>query len=134
MHRPAMSSLWTSCNDRAAFSAPRVIEARIAQVSRSQQGLPTSFAADAAYRGDLVKIICYESTYDFHAAGGDGQYGWFQMTRSLIGSEGVSWQEYWDGGREPAGWYQCLAGERYIMSRYGNPLVAWEHERDYGWY
>ncbi len=126
---------WTTCNNRAAYSSPRIVALRIKEVTYSQRDIPDYFWSNATYRTDIEKIVCYESTYHYHAAAPAGQYGWYQMNRSLIQSEGVSWGEYWSGAyRKPAGWYQCLAGERYILRRYGNPANAWAHERDYGWY
>lgn len=127
-------SHWTTCNDDAATSAPAVVMWRIQGATEDNHDIPADFWTNTGYRGDIAKIICYESTYYWHAENGP-QYGWFQMNQPLIGSEGVSWNEYWNGtSAHEAGWYQCLAGERYILHRYGNPLAAWEHERYYGWY
>lgn len=128
------SSLWISCNDSAATRAPAVFISRLKEVTASHSEIPASFASSPGYRGDIAKVVCYESTYNFHAAA-PNQYGWFQMSRSLISGEGVSWNEYWSGNSShAAGWYQCLAGELYIKNRYGTPAAAWQHERDYGWY
>ncbi len=89
---------------------------------------------DGTYRDDIAKIVCYESTFNYHAEN-VGQYGWFQMNQPLIESEGVTWDQYWGGSSsEHPGWYQCTAGERYIHDRYRNPAVAWLHEQVYGWY
>lgn len=132
--RPAASSQWTSCNDDAVKSAPTIVWERIQGATIGSKGIPSSFWSNTAYRGDIAKIVCYESTYDWHAVGA-GQYGWYQMSQSLIGNEGVTWDDYWDGSKtQAAGWYQCAAGERYIVGRYGTPAAAWQHERDYGWY
>lgn len=132
--RPHANSHWTSCNDQAVQSAPRVLWARIAQATRTHPNVPGSFWSSLTYRRDIVKIVCYESSYYWHANGG-GQYGWYQMSRSLIASEGITWHEYWSGyGHHAAGWFQCTAGELYIKNRYGNPAQAWAHERAYGWY
>ncbi len=132
--RPHANSNWTLCNDTAVKSAPRAVWWRIQGATEDNSDIPASFWSNTGYRGDIAKIICYESTYDFHAENAS-QYGWFQMSQSLIASEHVSWTGYWYGTKAHlAGWYQCLAGERYILHRYHNPLAAWEHERDYGWY
>jgi hypothetical protein len=129
------NSGWMSCNDTAPSHAPGAVALRIKQVTTTHRTIPRSFWSNAGYRGDIEKIVCYESTYHYHAAAAGGQYGWFQMSRSLISSEGISWSQYWSGNRtRHAGWYQALAGERYILNRYGNPANAWAHERDYGWY
>ena len=131
---PRAGAHWTSCNDQAVQSAPKVLWTRIAEATSSHSNLPWSFWSNPNYRRDIVKIVCYESTYNWHADGG-GQYGWYQMSRSLIASEGFSFSEYWSGlGPHPAGWFQCTAGELYILNRYGNPAAAWAHERTYGWY
>lgn len=129
----ARPQTWSSCNSDAVSRAPHVVWNRI-EMTAGKNGIPVSYWRNATYRHDIAKIICYESTYYWHAENGP-QYGWFQMNQPLIGSEGVSWNEYWNGtSAHEAGWYQCLAGERYILHRYGNPLAAWEHERYYGWY
>jgi hypothetical protein len=128
------NSHWTWCNDNAVHNAPKVVWWRIQGATQSNSDIPASYWSDGGYRGDIAKIICYESTYDWHATNGP-QYGWYQMNQPLISSENVTWNQYWNGtSQHEAGWYQCLAGERYIKSRYGNPLAAWEHERYYGWY
>ncbi len=127
----AASSHWTSCNDAAALDTPRVVWLRIHEAT-DQATLPADFWT--TYRVDIAKIICYESSYNWHAENA-GQYGWYQMNKSLIASEYVSFGEYWSGTKwHPAGWYQCVAGERYILHRYGTPAAAWAHERNYGWY
>ncbi|MHB1988812.1 MAG: hypothetical protein ACYCSF_12655 [Acidimicrobiales bacterium] len=132
---PEANGLWTSCNDTAGTSAPKVLWTRIHQATATHHDIPASFWSDPVFREDIVKIICYESTYDFHASAVGGQYGWYQMSQSLIASQGVTWSEYWTGTpAAAAGWYQCVAGERYIKNRYGTPAAAWQHERDYGWY
>jgi hypothetical protein len=129
---PAADAGWVRCNDTGVRDTPSVIWTRIDQVSFASHGIPRSFYS--TYRDDIAKIICYESTYNWHAENA-GQYGWFQMSKSLISSEGVSFGEYWSGNRShPAGWYQCLSGERYIRARYGTPAAAWSHEYNYGWY
>lgn len=131
--RPSAS--WSNCNSSAPSRAPRVVVAKIKQVTSSHPSIPKAFWNNSGYRGDILKIVCYESTYRYHAAAAGAQYGWYQMSRSLIQSEGVSWRQYWDGNRaSTAGWYQCLAGERYILHRYRTPAQAWAHERNYGWY
>lgn len=128
----AATSHWSSCNYSAARRTPRVIWWRMQGVSYDHTGVPTNFWT--GYRDAIAKIVCYESSDQYHARNG-GQYGWFQMNQPLINSEGVSWHEYWYGNRShPAGWYQCLAGERYILNRYGTPAAAWTHERNFGWY
>jgi hypothetical protein len=125
------NSHWTSCNDTAQGNTPSVVWTRI-HTATDEAGLPSSFWTQD--RLDIAKVICYESSYDWHAENG-GQYGWYQMNTPLISSEGVSYNEYWYGTKaHQAGWYQCVAGERYIRSRYGTPAAAWAHERDYGWY
>lgn len=131
---PHANSHWTYCNDTAVTSAPKPVWWRIEGATKDHADIPATFWTNVHYRGDLAKIICYESTYDWHAVG-PGQYGWYQMTPGLVATEGVSFAEYWDGtSTHEAGWYQCTAGERYILSRYGTPAAAWAHERDYGWY
>ncbi len=130
----AANSHWQWCNSAAPGSAPAVLWARIASATDTHSDLPRSFWSNGTYRNDIARIVCYESTFGYHAENGP-QYGWFQMNPPLIASEGVSWNEYWSGSSsEHPGWYQCTAGERYIHSRYGNPAVAWQHEADYGWY
>ena len=130
---PAMSEQWDLCNARAVSSAPKVVFARIEEVESTHR-VPASFWTNVVYRRDVARIVCYESTYDVHARNAT-QFGWFQMTRSLISSEGVSWPEYWSGSSShPPGWYQALAGELYIARRYVTPAAAWAHERNYGWY
>lgn len=132
--QPRASAGWTNCNDDAVKQAPEVVWWRIQGATQDNHDIPASFWSNTGYRGDIAKIICYESTYNWHAENGP-QYGWYQMNKPLISSEGVSWTDYWSGSKtHEAGWYQCLAGERYILHRYGNPLAAWEHERHYGWY
>ncbi|MHB8245543.1 MAG: hypothetical protein ACYDGN_09345 [Acidimicrobiales bacterium] len=127
------NSHWTSCNDKASRSAPRVIWYRIESAS-GRNRVPRYFWSNRSYRGDIAKIICYESSYGWHAKNVE-YFGWYQMSRGGIGGEGVTWHEYWYGTRaHPAGWYQCAAGERYIRNRYGTPAAAWQHERRYGWY
>jgi hypothetical protein len=128
----AVTSHWVSCNDNAIRETPRVVWWRMQGVSDDHTGVPSNFWT--GYRDDLAKVVCYESTFQYHAHNA-GQYGWFQMNQALINSEGVTWSQYWYGDRRhPAGWYQCLAAERYILHRYGNPAAAWAHERYYGWY
>lgn len=132
--RPDANSNWTACNDSAVKSAPGVLWERIKEATESHRDLPATFWSNIGYRGDIAKIVCYESSFDWHASN-DGQYGWYQMSKSLISSEGVSWDEYWYGSKTaPAGWYQCVAGELYIKNRYGTPAAAWQHEKEYGWY
>lgn len=129
----ARSSSLQDCNAHGVSRAPHVLWTRI-RTSAGKHGIPASFWSDATYRDDIAKIICYESTYDVHAEG-PGQYGWFQMSKSLITSEGVSWSEYWSGHRGHApGWFQCVAGGRYVVHRYSTPVAAWAHEENYGWY
>lgn len=124
---------WATCNDEAMAHTPAVVWARIHSASEMRD-IPTSFWSDGVYRGDIARIICYESSYEVHASNG-AQFGWFQMSPGLVASERVSWGEYWSGaGPHPAGWFQALAGEVYILDRYHTPVAAWEHERDYGWY
>jgi hypothetical protein len=128
------NSHWDWCNSAAVGSAPAVLWTRIDSATYAHRDLPGSFWSDPTYRNDIVRIVCYESTFGYHAENGP-QYGWFQMNPPLIESEGVTWNEYWSGSStEHPGWYQCTAGERYIHSRYGNPAVAWLHEEVYGWY
>lgn len=128
------NSAWSSCNKNAVASAPKVMWTRIEQVTKADGSIPSSFESNAGYRNSIVKIVCYESTYDYHAANAS-QYGWYQMSKSLMSSEGVSFTQYWSGSKShAAGWYQCMAGELYIVDRYGNPSAAWKHEHVYGWY
>ena len=97
-------------------------------------GIPRSFWTNFTFRLDIARIVCLESTYYYHAVDGN-QFGLFQMSPSLVTSEGVTYPEYWGGTRrERPVWYQCRAGERYIANRYKTPAAAWEHEEDYGWY
>lgn len=131
----AANSHWGWCNDDAPRTAPAVLWARIKSVTYAHRDLPLSYWTNATYRDDLAKIVCYESTFGYHAVNRP-YYGWFQMNPPLIRSEGVTFHAYWSGSRTEhhPGWYQCTAGERYIHSRYGNPARAWMHEADYGWY
>lgn len=131
---PAANADWTNCNATAVSSAPAAVWVRIRQATQANKGLPASFWSNVSYRDDLARIICYESSFEAHAAD-SGQYGWYQMSQGLIASEQVTWDEYWHGSKaERMGWYQCLAGERYVAARYGTPAVAWQHEGTYGWY
>jgi len=128
------NSHWQWCNSEAVSSAPAVLWSRIQSATGAHHDLPSTFWSDGTYRADIAKIVCYESTFNYHAEN-VGQYGWFQMNQPLIASEGVTWNEYWGGSSsEHPGWYQCTAGERYIHDRYRNPAVAWLHEEVYGWY
>ena len=132
--RPQANSHWVDCDHTAVRSAPAVVWQRIEAASTGHNGLPADFWTDPTYRRDLTKIICYESSFDWHADGG-GQYGWYQMSKPLIADESVSWNQYWDGTKShQAGYFQCVAGERYVVARYGNPAAAWQHEGQYGWY
>jgi hypothetical protein len=128
------NSHWTWCNEQTVKAAPAVIWERIQSATDMHSDIPSTYWSDVTYRDDIAKIICYESTFDYHAENGS-QYGWFQMSAPLIVSRGVHFDEYWGGSTtEHAGWYQCTAGERYIHARYDNPATAWAHEEDYGWY
>jgi hypothetical protein len=130
------NSHWQWCNEEAVSSAPAVLWSRIQSATESHSDIPSSFWTDVTYRDAIAKIVCYESTFNYHAEN-VGQYGWFQMNQPLIESEGVSWSQYWYGTLSTgtgAGWYQCTAGERYMHGRYRNPAVAWLHEEVYGWY
>ena len=129
------NSHWQWCNSYALRNTPPVLWSRIESATQAHKDVPGSFWSDGTYRDDIAKIVCYESTFEYHATNPSGFYGWFQMNQPLIASEGVTWNEYWGGsGTEHPGWYQCTAGERYIHGRYRNPAVAWLHEEDYGWY
>lgn len=129
----ARPQTWSSCNSDAVSRAPHVVWNRI-EMTAGKNGIPVSYWRNATYRHDIAKIICYESTFDYHAVG-SGQYGWFQMSKPLITSEDVSWPEYWSGHKPKApGWYQCVAGSRYVLHRYKTPVAAWAHEEDFGWY
>jgi hypothetical protein len=137
---PHANSHWTWCNDQAVSSAPAILWTRMQGATTSHTDIPSTYWSDVTYRDDIAKITCYESTFEYHAENGS-QYGLFQMSPSLIGSEGVTFDDYWWGSKatktskvEGATWYQCTAGERYIHSRYGTPAVAWSHEENYGWY
>jgi hypothetical protein len=133
--RPSVNSHWTSCNEQAVKSAPKVVWEQIEAATTDNKDIPSTFWSNRTYRQDITKIVCYESSYDLHATSPGGQYGWYQMSKSLISSEHVTWDDYWDGSKtEGAGWYQCLAGERYIAHQYGTPAAAWQHEKQYGWY
>ncbi|MGH9298005.1 MAG: hypothetical protein ACRDZP_08530 [Acidimicrobiales bacterium] len=130
----AANSHWVSCNDAAVRSTPGIVWIRIRQAADTHSDIPDYFYSSQTQRDDISKIICYESSFGWHAQNA-GQYGWFQMSRSLIASEGVSFAQYWGGTRSyGAGFYQCTAGERYILRRYGTPANAWSHEYHYGWY
>jgi hypothetical protein len=130
----AANSHWEWCQDNGVSASPAVVWSRIESATENHKDLPSSFWTNTTYRDDIAKIICYESTYGYHAENGP-QYGWFQMSQSLIVSEGVTWSQYWNGTlSEHPGWYQCTAGERYIHARYSTPAAAWLHEEDYGWY
>ena len=131
---PRASSHWTWCNEQTVKAAPPVLWTRMQSATDMHPTIPSTFWSDITYRDDIAKIACYESTFQYHAQNA-GQYGLFQMSSSLIVSEGVAFDEYWWGSRlEGATWYQCTAGERYIHARYGTPAVAWAHEESYGWY
>jgi hypothetical protein len=128
------STHWSSCQSSAVSQAPRSFWRRIRSSTEHHSDIPGSFWTNRTYRDDIARIVCYESSFDYHAVNG-GQYGWFQMNKPLIQSERVTFHQYWDGTHsDPPGWYEATAGERYIHSRYGNPAVAWQHENDYGWY
>jgi hypothetical protein len=131
---PDASSHWTWCDDNTVKAAPAVLWTRIESATGMHSDIPGTYWSDVTYRDDIAKIVCYESTFNYHAENA-GQYGWFQMSSSLVVSEGVHFDEYWNGSKtEHAGWYQCTAGERYIHARYSNPAAAWAHEETYGWY
>lgn len=131
---PHANSHWYSCNSSAVGSAPEVLWTRIQQATEADHSIPASFWSTQGYRQDIVKLVCYESTFDYRAQN-VGQYGWYQMSQGLIASEGVTFYNYWNGNRyHAAGWYQCTAGELYMLHRYGNPAAAWQHEEVYGWY
>ena len=131
--RPATTQ-WSSCQASAVTQAPGYFWSRIRQATEAHHDIPVSFWTNRTYRYDIARIVCYESSFDYHAENA-AQYGWFQMNKPLIESEGVSFAQYWDGTRsEPPGWFEMTAGERYIHSCYGNPAVAWQHENVYGWY
>lgn len=128
------NSHWTWCNDYGSTHAPRVLYLRIESATKAHTRIPDSFWTNLSYRRDLARIVCYESTYYFHASAA-GQYGWYQLSRSLMSRERVSWQHYWEGTKHhPAGWFQCVAGEVYVRDKYGTPLAAWRHEQAFGWY
>jgi len=125
---------WTWCNQNAVKTAPAVVWVRIRSATSMNSDIPVTYWRHKEYRNDIAKIVCYESSFDYHAKS-LGQYGWFQMSSSLIAAEGVTFGDYWSGsGTEAAGWYQCTAGERYIDGRYGTPAAAWAHEKTFGWY
>ncbi len=132
---PRANSHLDWCNRNAVKTAPSVFWSRVhAATDVKNSGISSKFWSDVTYRDDIAKVVCYESSFEYHANGG-GQYGWFQMSSSLISSENVTFDEYWHGTKtEGAGWYQCLAGERYITAAYGTPAGAWAHEEQYGWY
>jgi hypothetical protein len=131
---PQANSQWETCQATAAATAPHVLWTRIDEATSANKDIPASFWTNVGFRRDIAKIVCYESSFDYRANGG-GQYGWFQMSKPLISTEGVTFYNYWNGNAsEAAGWYQCLAGERYILGRYGTPAVAWQHEAVFGWY
>jgi hypothetical protein len=133
--RPQASSQLTWCNSNAVSAAPSVLWTRIKSATADHSDIPSSFWSDATYRDDSARIACYESTFNYHAINPAGYYGWFQMSKSNIVSESVTFSDYWYGSStQHAGWYQCTAEERYIHARYGNPAAAWQHELDYGWY
>ena len=131
---PRANSHWETCEATAAGTAPQVLWTRIKEATSANKDIPASFWTNVGFRRDIAKIVCYESSFDYRADGG-GQYGWFQMSKALIATESVTFYDYWNGNAsEAAGWYQCLAGERYILGRYGTPAAAWQHEAVYGWY
>ncbi len=131
---PSANSHWDWCNAYAVSYAPKVFWARINEATGAHHDLPASYWTDLTYRYDIAKVVCYESTFDYHAEA-PGQYGWFQMSEANIANGGVTLGEYWGGSKvAPPGWYQCTAGERYILSRYKTPVAAWAHEEIYGWY
>ncbi len=125
---------WTSCQDSAISQAPALFWSRVKGATDTHHDIPMSFWTNRTYRDDIARIVCYESSFEYHAQNA-GQYGWFQMNKPLIESEGVTFSQYWGGTRaERPGWYEATAGERYILRRYGNPAAAWQHESAYGWY
>src|ERR1039458_3278036 len=131
---PKANSHWDWCDSQAVKYAPSYIWARIDGATSMHKDIPSTYWSDLEYRIDLARIICYESTFEYHAEN-VGQYGWFQMDSGLIYYEGVKFDEYWSGSpTEPAGWDQGAAAERYIHARYGTPVAAWAHEMNYGWY
>jgi len=131
--RPA-NSHWSACQSSAVGQAPRSFWNRIRSATKHHHDIPGSFWTNGTYRDDIARIVCYESSFEYHAENG-AQYGWFQMNKPLIESERVTFPQYWDGSHsDPPGWYEATAGERYIHSRYGNPANAWAHENAYGWY
>ena len=100
-----------------------------------QQGHPLDLLVEQDLPPGHHEDRLLREPYDLHTTSPGGQYGWYQMSKSLISSEHVTWDDYWDGSKtEGAGWYQCLAGERYIAHQYGTPAAAWQHEKQYGWY
>jgi hypothetical protein len=128
------NSHWDWCNQYGVGATPGIVWTRIYQATEDNGRLPKDFWTDGTYRADIARVICYESSDEWHAENGP-QYGWYQMNIPLINSEGVSWNAYWSGtSTHHAGFWQCTAGELYILGRYGNPAIAWLHERDYGWY
>jgi hypothetical protein len=131
---PSANSHWSWCNQHAVGSAPSVLWIRMQSATQMHSDIPSTFWSNVTYRDDTAKIVCYESTFEYHAQNA-GQYGLFQMSSSLIVSEGVKFQQYWWGSsKQGATWFQCTAGERYIHARYGTPAAAWAHEESYGWY
>lgn len=132
---PLMSSALSSCQTYAPSQAPHVFWVHFKQAVYAHRDIPKTFWRSRTYRRDVARIVCYESTFNLHAENPSGYYGWFQMSRPLVSSEGVSFPHYWSGSHwDPSGWYQVTAGARYIRSRYRNPATAWRHEVDYGWY
>lgn len=135
LRAPNVSSAISSCQTYAPSQAPHVFWVHFQQAVSAHRDIPRTFWRSRTYRRDVARIVCYESTFDVHAQNPAGYYGWFQMTRSLVSSEGVTFPHYWSGSHwDASGWYQVTAGARYIRSRYRNPAAAWRHEIDYGWY
>lgn len=130
----ARISSWDWCNTQSVKHAPAVLWIRLKAATKMHHDIPERFWGNPGWRADIVKIACYESTFQYHAENGP-YYGLFQMSSSLVASEGVQFRRYWNGYHHiGALWYQCTAAERYIRSRYGNPATAWRHEMNYGWY
>ncbi len=132
--RALITSHWDWCNSESVRQAPHVLWVRLKSATKRHPDIPEHFWGNAGWRADIVKIACFESTFRYHAE--NGVYlGLFQMSSSLVASEGIPFRKYWNGYHHiGALWYQCTAAERYIRDRYGNPATAWRHEMDYGWY
>ncbi|HTZ42256.1 MAG TPA: hypothetical protein VMB79_00205 [Jatrophihabitans sp.] len=124
---PGSASAATRCSDT---TPPSWFYNRLTNAANDDSSIPNSWGTSY----DMARIACFESSYQVHAENGS-YYGLGQMSKSLIASENVSWDHYWNGSADHhIGYYQLLAALRYCKERYGSPANAWSHEVNYGWW